>query len=255
MDPEIAVSIDNLSKTFYVRDNGAPFLKKITSLITNKDVKKVVALSDINIQVKKGEFLGIIGRNGSGKSTLLKLIMGAIKPDKGSKITTTGKMMRLALGMGFDPNLTARDNIYLNGTILGLSFRQIGERFDEIIDFAGLPDFVDTPIRFYSSGMKSRLYFAVALHANADIFLIDEFFGGVGDMAFRAKSQKAFENILKGKTIIHVSHSMNIIRKNCDRAMIIDKGKQIIVGKPDEVIKTYSELYNKSKLKPQPVKK
>lgn len=246
LEDKYVVELQNVSKTFYVSDNGASFFQKITSVFTGKGVKKVKALSNVNLKVKKGEFIGIIGRNGSGKSTLLKLIMGAIIPDKGGVINSKGKMLRLALGMGFDPNLTARDNIYLNGTILGLTFKKIGERFEEIIDFSELHDFVDTPIRFYSSGMKSRLSFAVAIHADADIFLIDEFFGSVGDSAFMEKSQKAFEeNILKGKTIIHVSHSMHTIKKHCDRVVVMNKGEATVYNDALEAVSAFQKKTKK----------
>ena len=241
-DSNLVLRLKNVSKTFYISDNGSPFFKRIAALLLGKGKQEVSALKNINLEIKKGEFIGIIGRNGSGKSTLLKIIMGAIKPNEGALIETTGKMIRLALGIGFDPNLTARDNIYLNGVILGLSFKMIGDRFEEIIDFAELHDFVDTPIRFYSSGMKSRLSFAVAIHADADIFLIDEFFGAVGDGAFKEKSQKAFEeNILKGKTIIHVSHSMHTIKKHCDRVVVMNKGEAIIYDNPLEAIAAFQK--------------
>ena len=236
----IVLKLSNVSKTFYISDNGAPFFSKINNMITGRGGKEIKAISDVNLDVGKGEFIGVIGRNGSGKSTLLKLIMGSMRPDKGGAIISRGKMLRLALGMGFDPNLTARDNIYLNGTILGLTFKKIGERFEEIINFAELHDFVDTPVRFYSSGMKSRLSFAVAIHADADIFLIDEFFGSVGDSAFKEKSQKAFEeNILKGKTIIHVSHSMQTIKKHCSRVVVMNKGKATVFDNPVEAVKYF----------------
>ena len=164
-------------------------------------------------------------------------------PDEGSHIHTEGKIIRLALGMGFDVDLTARDNIYLNGTILGLSFKQIGEKFEEIIEFAELEDFIDTPIKFYSSGMRSRLSFAIAIHAEADIFLIDEFFGSVGDIGFMEKSQKAFEeNILKGKTIIHVSHSLDLIKKHCTKIMVMDKGSATIYADVNEAIRKYGNV-------------
>ena len=126
------------------------------------NIHSIHALEDINLDIYKGELFGIIGRNGSGKSTLLKLIIGAIKPNSGSEIKTYGKVLRLALGMGFDYNLSARHNIYVNGSVMGLTFREIGRRFHEIIDFAGLHEFVDTPIKYFSSGMVSRLAFAIS---------------------------------------------------------------------------------------------
>lgn len=241
MNPNESILIKNLNKTFHVQRKGGSLFNKIKSIV-KPNRTKVNALKNINLSVKKGESIGIIGSNGSGKTTLLKIIIGAIEPDKNSIVETNGKIIRLALGMGFDPNLTAKDNIFLNGTILGLHFKKIGEIFHEIIGFAELEDFIDTPIKFFSSGMKSRLSFAIALHAEADIFLIDEFFGDVGDEAFKEKSQKAFEeNILEGKTILHVSHSMSTIQNHCDRIVILEKGEATVYEDIDEAIAIYTK--------------
>ena len=177
---EPVIEVKNLNKTFRKQNTGNRNL--LLTLFSKKEKLKV--LNDINFEVYPGEFLGIVGRNGSGKSTLLRIIMGTLKGDKGTEVKVRGKMIRMALGMGFDQNLTARQNIYLNGTVLGLSFKKIGELFHAIIDFAELSNFIDTPIKYYSSGMKSRLAFSIAIHAEADIFLMDEFFGGVGDESF-----------------------------------------------------------------------
>ena len=240
MNLEEIIILKNLNKTFRVEKKGASLLGKIKSIV-NPQKTKVHALKNINLTVRKGENIGIIGRNGGGKSTLLKVIIGAIEPDEGSIVETKGKIIRLALGMGFDPNLSARDNIYLNGTILGLSFKKIGEIFEEIIDFAELESFINTPIKFFSSGMKTRLSFAIALHAEADIFLIDEFFGDVGDEIFKQKSQRAFEeNILKGKTILHVSHSMQTIRNHCERVLLMVNGEAKLFEDVDEAISIYT---------------
>ncbi|MCL4155190.1 UNVERIFIED_CONTAM: hypothetical protein GTU68_029863, partial [Idotea baltica] len=150
------ITIKNLNKTFAARRNAASTIRDIfTKSFSGEDksVKNVKALEDVNFEVAQGEFFGIVGRNGSGKSTLLNLLIGSIKPDKGSYINTKGKMIRLALGMGFDRNLSARDNIYINGSILGLTFKRIGLIFDDIIGFAELEDFVDLPVKKFSSGM------------------------------------------------------------------------------------------------------
>lgn len=223
---KVVLSVKNVSKTFYAQGRHASIGRRIASMVfPKKHAQKIEALKDISFDVYDGDFLGIIGTNGSGKSTLLKIIMGSILSNEGGSITTDKRMIRLALGMGFDIALTARDNIYLNGTILGLTFKEIGDRFAEIIEYAELEDFIDTPLRFYSSGMRSRLAFAIALHAEADIFLIDEFFGGVGDESFKAKSDKVFNNrLITGKTILFVSHFMELIEKNCNRLLVIDKG-------------------------------
>ena len=223
---------------------------RFTKIFTKeaKIIKEIKALQDINFAVNKGEFFGIVGRNGSGKSTLLNLLIGSIRPDKGSVIKTRGKMIRLALGMGFDPNLSARDNIYVNGTILGLTFKRIGLIFDDIIGFAELEDFVDLPVKKYSSGMLSKLKFAIAIHAEADIFLMDEFFGGVGDESFKAKSTEVFNNtFLDGRTIIHVSHQLQTVAKHSQRVLILDKGKQVSIGEPTETLELYRSLFSKKK--------
>ena len=195
------------------------------------------------LRSKRGSSFGIIGHNGSGKSTLLKLIIGALKADRSSIIETNGRILRLALGMGFDMNLSARHNIYVNGSIMGLTFKDIGNKFESIIDFAGLQEFVDTPIKFYSSGMVSRLAFAIAMHVEADILLIDEYFGGVGDIEFQQKSSEIFhQHILSGKTIIFVSHDMSLIRDHCHRVCVLSKGNNIYCGDPEEAIKTYENM-------------
>ena len=208
--------------------------------------KKIKALSNINLEIRKGEFFGIVGRNGSGKSTLLHIMSGAYQPDPGGKSELKGKYMRLALGLGFDPELTARENVYLNGAILGISMKQIGRKFSSIIEFAELQDFADTKLKYFSSGMVTKLKFSVAVNAEADIFLMDEFFGGVGDLRFKSKSEKVFEeSIVKGRTIVHVSHSLNTIRKHCTRVLLLDKGKMIMVGEPDEVLEKYKQIVKK----------
>lgn len=249
MDKETVIKIENVSKTFYVNEaNNNSIRDKVFNLFKSDTGREIKALQNINLEIKRGEFFGIIGRNGSGKSTLLKLIMGAIMPDKGGRIEVKGKIIRLALGMGFDPNLSARDNIYVNASILGLTFKRIGLIFDDIIGFAELEKFVDTPVKFYSSGMRSRLSFSIAVHAEADIFLMDEFFGGVGDISFRKKSEEVFkETFLSGRTIINVSHQLPIIKKYCENVLVIDRGVPKIIGSPEEVLPLYRKLYKPKK--------
>ena len=221
---ETVISLNNVSKTFgsnnvsKTKGRNAPpnrtFLEFTRQLFKRKEKVLIHALDNVSLNVSKGEILGVIGRNGSGKSTLLSIILGSIKPDDGAEVTTRGSVMRLSLGLGIDKNLSARDNIYINGTILGLSFKKIGQIFDDIIDFADLQEYIDVPVKHYSRGMIQRLVFAIAMHADSDIFLLDEFFGGVGDQDFRKKSDQAFINkINEGKTIVIVSHSSNIILK------------------------------------------
>lgn len=246
MKQELLVSIKNVSKTFYIREQSHDSIReKIINLFSNKSASRAIkALDNINLDIYKGDFIGIIGHNGSGKSTLLKMIIGAFQPDKGSKIITKGKIARLALGMGFDPNLSARDNIYVNGSIMGLTFKQIGERFHEILAFSELENFVDTPIKFFSSGMVSRLAFAIAMHTDADVLLVDEFFGGVGDIGFREKSQKVFkEAFIDGRTIVHVSHELETVKEYCNRVVLLHQGRMLAMGSAEEVIPIYESLF------------
>lgn len=245
------VEIRALNKTFISSRSGMSTIRDNFTKLFSKDskiIKEVKALQGVSFNVHQGEFFGIVGRNGSGKSTILNLLIGSIRPDKGSFIKTKGKMIRLALGMGFDGNLSARDNIYINGSILGLTFKRIGLIFDDIIGFAELENFVDLPVKKYSSGMLSKLKFAIAVHAEADIFLMDEFFGGVGDESFKAKSTEVFKNtFLDGRTIIHVSHQLNTISEHSKRILVLDRGKQLYLGEVEEGLKTYRELFRGKK--------
>lgn len=249
MSETVVVSLKNVSKTFYVnRGKGRTIRDSILGVFLKKKTQGQVikAVQNVSLEVKKGEVFGIIGSNGSGKSTLINLMMESMRPDKGGIIKTEGTMMRLALGMGIDPNLSARDNIYVNGSILGLSFKEIGAVFYDILAFADLEEFVDVPVKMYSKGMQARLKFSIAMYANADIFLLDEFFGGVGDEDFKKKSDKAFKRqILEGKTIIIVSHSMGIINKYCQRVLWINKGVPKMTGTAKQVIKHYKRSFRR----------
>lgn len=248
---KVVIKVENVSKTFYVRSKKHETIREqVKGMFSSGSNKKleVKAVRNINLDIYKGEFLGVIGHNGSGKSTLLKLIMGAFPCDKGGKITVDGKIIRLALGMGFDPTLSARDNIYVNGTVLGLTFKQIGKKFTDILEFAELENFVDTPLKYFSSGMRSRLAFAIAMHTEADIYLMDEFFGGVGDVGFMEKSEQVFQNrILEGRTIVHVSHQLKIIKKHSDRVIWMDKGEIREIGTAKEILPRYRAEYMKKK--------
>jgi len=245
------IEVKNLNKTFVSRINAMSTIRdRFTKVFTQSANKKqiVPALRNINFEVHQGEFFGIVGRNGSGKSTLLNILIGSVRADPGSIVKTRGKMIRLALGMGFDGNLSARDNIYINGSILGLTFKRIGLIFDDIVGFAELEDFVDLPVKKYSTGMLSKLKFSIAIHAEADIFLMDEFFGGVGDVSFREKSNEVFNNtFLDGRTIIHVSHQLKTITDHCSRVLVLNKGEQMGLGKPDESIDNYKKLFKVKK--------
>lgn len=244
---DYVIKLDNVSKTYNVRDKMANSIRdQVFGFLTKSKKRKIEALKGINFEVKKGEYFGIIGRNGSGKSTLINIILGTFLPNPGGSVEVRGKMIRLALGMGFDAQLTGKENIYINGSVLGLTFKEIDAVFDQIISFAELEDFVNTKVKFYSKGMRSRLTFAIAMHAESEIFLFDEFFGGVGDLVFRDKSDKMFkDSLLQERTIVLVSHSMETIRKHCHRVLLIDKGVPIFLGPPDDAVRMYRELVKK----------
>lgn len=245
MGKEVVIRVEQVSKTFKVYEKHMDTIRdRVFSVLQANTARKIKALSDINLEIRRGEFFGIVGHNGSGKSTLLKIILGAYPPDKGGKVEVHGRIIRLALGMGFDANLSGRDNIYLNASLLGIPFKEIGHKFHEIVSFAELEEFVDTKVKFYSSGMRSRLAFAIAVHAEADIFLMDEFFGGVGDIRFREKSKEVFQQrLVDGRTIIHVSHNLQTIREHCDRVLVLDHGRAVALGKPEEVVEVYRSLF------------
>lgn len=246
-DREVVISLKNVNKTFHIRDKGATIRERIFKILQPSKQQVIGALQDINLDIYKGEFFGIVGHNGSGKSTLLRVMSGTYPPDPGGTATIKGRYMRLTLGLGFDKELTTHENIYLNGSILGLSMREIGNKYHEIIEFAELQGYEHTKVKYFSTGMLSRLKFAIAVQADADIFLMDEFFGGVGDIRFKERSDQVFkESILQGRTIVHVSHSLQTMEKYCDRVLALDKGRMLALGTPEEVLPVY-KAYIKEK--------
>ena len=251
MNDTLAIKLDNVSKTFRIRDKKRQSLPSVVrSLATGTFMRRIEAVKNVSLEVKKGEFLGIVGANGSGKSTLLHLISGVYKPDPGGSANIYGSFMRLSLGMGFNQELTARENIYVNASIMGLTFREIGRKFDKIIRFAELEEFIDTKIKYYSRGMRARLGFAVAIHSNPEILLLDEIFGGVGDEKFREKSERVFKKkLLEGRTIVLVSHNLSTIKEHAERVMLMDKGKCLKIGTPEEVFLYYKEVLHVRELK------
>lgn len=245
-EQEICIRLEKVSKSFNKANSGNDIVGLVKRIFNkNRRSTKLQVLKNISFTVKRGEFLGIIGRNGSGKSTLINILMGTLKPDSGT-VEVKGRTIRMALAMGFDHELNARENIYLNGTVLGLSFKQIGSIYNDIIDFAELRDFEFTPLKFYSNGMRTRLAFSVAIYAQADIFLMDEFFGGVGDEIFKYKSEKVFhESLIDGRTIVHVSHNVDMLIKYADNVLFLDKGEIKAYGPPEEVVPFYKEYFRK----------
>jgi ABC-2 type transport system ATP-binding protein len=242
-----AISLDGVSKDFVLPHKKANSVKSIFTGFYQKNVLNdneiQHALKDINFEIKKGEFFGIVGRNGSGKSTLLKILAGIYQPTKG-RVSTHGKLVPfIELGVGFNPELTGRENVYLNGAMLGFSEDEISAMYDEIVEFAELERFMDQKLKNYSSGMQVRLAFSMATRADADILLIDEVLA-VGDADFQRKCYDYFKSLKKNKkTVVFVSHDMDAIREFCDRALLIEKSEIIAEGKSRDVAKRYSQLF------------
>lgn len=197
------------------------------------------ALEDVSFQVNRGDSLGIIGHNGAGKSTLLKILCGIMKPNKG-RIKVNGKLSALIeVGAGFHPDLSGRENIFLNGLILGMSRQEIKQKFDEIVHFSGLEDFIDTPVKRYSSGMYARLGFSVAAHVNPDILLVDEVLS-VGDWTFQRKCAEKMEQLIRsGATIVFISHNLRAVTSLCNKCILLEHGKVVRTGSAEEVVKYY----------------
>jgi ABC-2 type transport system ATP-binding protein len=237
-----AVSIEHVSKKFRLYHEKNQYLK--TALLRGGRAKyeDFWALKDISFEVPTGSTFGIIGSNGSGKSTLLKCLAGILTPDQGS-ITHRGKVVALLeLGAGFHPDLSGRENIFLNGVILGMTQKEIEKKFDEIVAFSGLEEFIDTPVKNYSSGMTVRLGFAIAINVDPDILVIDEVLA-VGDASFQLKSLEKIQELRKqGKTIIFVSHGLDQVEKLCETAAWIDQGSLKMVGPALDVVNEYSGL-------------
>lgn len=239
---EIAIKVDNLSKTFRVPHEKHTSLRSAAlNMFSQRGYEKFEALKDISFEIKKGEFFGIIGRNGSGKSTLLKMLAGIYVPDAGN-IMINGKLSPfLELGVGFNPELTGRENLFLGGAILGLSQKEIAEKYDKIVAFSELGEFMDMKLKNYSSGMQVRLAFTLAINAHAEILLMDEVLA-VGDSNFQAKCIEEFNSYRdQGKTVVLVTHDIATIQRYCDRAMLLRSGKIVKIGKADEVGNEYMQ--------------
>ncbi len=235
------VKVENVS-----REYRKYYHRTFKEFLTDRNAKNFNsvfwALKDVSFEVKEGSTLGLIGRNGSGKSTLLKIISGVLTPSSGQVIRPVSTAALLELGAGFQPDMTGRENIYLNSSILGRSRKDTSLVIDEIIDFSGIRDFIDTPVKFYSSGMYARLGFAIAIHTDPELLLVDEILA-VGDAPFQKKClDKIKEMQNEGRTIILVTHDSNTVQTFCDSAVMLDHGKLISQGDPIEVINTYSKL-------------
>lgn len=236
---DIAISVKNMYKEFTIYEDKAYFLKeRLSNLKRNKKTKHVV-LKDINLDIKKGESVALIGVNGSGKSTLLKLLNKIIYPEKGT-IEINGKISSMIeLGAGFNTDFTGRENIYFNASMYGLGKKDVDPIIDQIIDFSELGQFIDVPVRTYSSGMYMRLAFSIAVNVQADILLIDEILA-VGDAHFQDKCLNKMKELKKeGKTMVFVSHSMDQVKSFCDRAVWLYNGILKMDGSTEEVAKAY----------------
>jgi len=243
MADKLAIEVAAVQKLFKLPHERYTSLKQSAlHMFSKRSFTRFQALKDINFEVKDGEFFGIVGRNGSGKSTLLKILGGIYVPTKG-RVRIHGTLSPfIELGVGFNPELSGRDNIYLNGAILGLSRAQIDAKYDEIVAFSELAEFMDQRLKNYSSGMQVRLAFSIAIQAQSDILLIDEVLA-VGDANFQAKCYSVFRQMKRdGRTIVFVSHDMNAIKDFCDRAMLIQDGVVAAIGTPDRIINKYNQL-------------
>jgi len=245
-EAKTAITVHGVSKNFVLPHEKITSLKGVfTSLLRHKSSSREVqhALRDIDFEIKKGEFFGVVGRNGSGKSTLLKMLAGIYQPSQG-KITTEGKLVPfIELGVGFNPELTGRENVYLNGAMLGFSRKQITAMYKDIVSFAELERFMDQKLKNYSSGMQVRLAFSMATRSEADILLVDEVLA-VGDAEFQRKCFEYFRELKKNKkTVVFVSHDMSAVREYCDRAVLIEKAKLVQAGSAEEIAKAYTRLF------------
>lgn len=246
MNEEVAISVQNLHKSFKLPTERAWGLKQaiFNRLKGIKGYKEQKVLNGISFDIHKNEFVGIVGRNGSGKSTLLKTLAKIYFPEKGSIIINGNLIPFIELGVGFNPDLTGRENIYLNGALLGFSNKEMDTMYKDIVEFAELGDFMDQKLKNYSSGMQVRLAFSIAIRAKGDILLLDEVLA-VGDAAFQKKCNDYFTEIKGKQTVILVTHSMDNIRKFCNRAILIEKGKILLDDKPEKVAKAYENLWKK----------
>lgn len=244
---DIAIKVDHVSKDFRLPHEKVGsvknlFVNAMRYVSSKKSYEMQHALRDVSFEIKKGEFFGIVGRNGSGKSTLLKMMAGIYQPNKG-KITVNGKLVPfIELGVGFSPELSGRENVFLNGALLGFSEKEVKDQYDDIVAFAELEAFMDQKLKNYSSGMQVRLAFSISIRAQSDILLIDEVLA-VGDEAFKHKCYKYFESLKEQKkTVVLVSHDMGSVKRFCDKALLIHDGKIAAEGETDEVANKYLKL-------------
>ncbi|HEY0588238.1 MAG TPA: ABC transporter ATP-binding protein [Pseudoduganella sp.] len=242
MHSDIAIKVEHLSKCFQIYDRPRDRLKQMLARNRKQYFREFWALRDVSFEIKRGETVGIVGRNGSGKSTLLQIICGTLTPTKGG-VQTYGRIAALLeLGSGFNPEFNGRENVYMNAAVLGLERDEIDARFDEIVAFADIGDFIEQPVKTYSSGMMVRLAFAVAINVDPEILIVDEALS-VGDELFQRKCFSRIEAIrAQGATILFVSHSGGTVVDLCDRAILMDAGENLAIGAPKQIVGWYQKL-------------
>ncbi len=242
---DLAISVRGLSKSFRLPTERSWGLKQafFNRLRGIKGYKDQKVLDEVDLEIKKGEFVGIVGRNGSGKSTLLKLLAGIYYPSAGEIIVNGSITPFIELGVGFNMELSGRENIYLNGAILGFSNSEIDAMYSDIVKFAELDEFMDQKLKNYSSGMQVRLAFSIAIRAKGDILILDEVLA-VGDAEFQQKCNDYFSSLHGNQTVILVTHSMDNVKKFCDRAIMIENGKIACAGSPEKVANAYKNLWS-----------
>jgi ABC-type polysaccharide/polyol phosphate transport system ATPase subunit len=240
MENGIAITAKNISKTFHISEDSHNTVKhRLFNLFNPPKRKDVPALKLTSLEIKKGECIGLIGRNGCGKTTLTKVLAGVYPTDTGY-IKINGSTMLMNLGVGMSQELTARENIYVSGSVLGLKIKEMDKLFDAIVDFAEVRNFIDTKVKFFSSGMMARLAFSIAVNAGADIMFLDEIFS-VGDMKFQEKAIRIFESSwIEGKTVVLVSHGMQVIKTYCSRTAFMKNGQIEFFGETDHAIDLYT---------------
>ena len=232
-----SIVVDHVSKRFTMRYHRTIKQMSIARLRGQQISDSFLAVDDVSFTVEQGESIGLMGLNGSGKSTLLKMINGVMRPESGTLLTRGRIAGLIATGAGFHPQLTGRDNVFLNAAILGMSEKETKARFDDIVEFADIGRFLDTPVGHYSSGMFARLGFAVAVHTDSDIFLVDEVLA-VGDKPFKKKCMEKMKEIREsGRTLFYVSHAAGSVRKMCDRVIVLEKGRKAFDGPVDDGIR------------------
>jgi len=239
MENTVALKARNISKTFHISEDSHNTVKhRLFNLFNPPRNKRVEAIKMMNFEINKGECVGLIGRNGCGKSTLIRLLAGVYPTDTGF-VDINGTTLLMNLGVGMSHELTARENIYVSSSVLGMKIKDIDTIFDKIVSFAELEDFIDTKIKFFSSGMVARLGFSIAVNAGASIMFLDEIFA-VGDMKFQEKAIKVFESSwIEGKTVILVSHSMDVIKKYCGRTAYMKHGEMVYFGETEKAVDLY----------------